>query len=164
MKVTIIGGACLFIETGSETIYGASTGISDAGLRLSAPPPFQYGPDDSALLVARDGIVPADLNDCKISGAAAKPMLRTFGQPAFVFESHSFAQAYPNFYNAADPAEAQLMTREDLFERFTETLRELRPPGGGGGSSGTGYRHGLHDPRRFLELGDRFCPPAQRLL
>jgi UDP-MurNAc hydroxylase len=94
------------------------------GTRLAS---YQYGPDDSAVVVERDGIVFADLNDCKITGAAAVPMLRSFGQPTFIFKSHSFAQAYPNCYNAADPAEAKLMTREDFFETFGGAIHELSP-------------------------------------
>jgi UDP-MurNAc hydroxylase len=107
----------------TEMPHGKSIRLP-GGTRLAS---CQYGPDDSALLVERDGMVPADLNDCKISGAAAKPTLRSFGQPTFVFKSHSFAQACPNCCNAADPAEAQLMTREDFLQTFTEALRELRP-------------------------------------
>ncbi len=95
-----------------------------SGARLAS---YQYGPDDSALIVEHDGVVLADLNDCKISGVAARPLLRAFGPPTFLFKSHSFAQAYPNCYHAADPAEATLMTREDFLSSFTSTLRELRP-------------------------------------
>jgi UDP-MurNAc hydroxylase len=88
---------------------------------------FQYGPDDSAFIVERDTIVLADLNDCKIKGPAVRPMLKTFGNPTFIFKSHSFAQAYPNCYNIADPADAELMTREDFIETFIDAIRELRP-------------------------------------
>jgi UDP-MurNAc hydroxylase len=88
---------------------------------------YQYGPDDSAFVVARDGVVLADLNDCKIKGPAAGPMLKAFGPPTFVFKSHSFAQAYPSCYTINDPADAKLMTREDFLETFIDALRELRP-------------------------------------
>jgi UDP-MurNAc hydroxylase len=95
-----------------------------SGTRLAS---YQYGPDDSALVVERDGVVLADMNDCKINGPSVKPILRTFGQPTFLFKSHSFAQAYPNCYDIADPADAKLMTREDFLETFIDTVRELRP-------------------------------------
>lgn len=95
-----------------------------SGTRLAS---FQYGPDDSAFIVERDGIVLADMNDCKIKGPAVRPMLKAFGNPTFVFKSHSFAQAYPNCYNAANPADAELMTREDFIETFIDAIRELRP-------------------------------------
>jgi hypothetical protein len=95
-----------------------------SGTRLAS---FQYGPDDSAFIVERDGIVLADLNDCKIRGLAVRPMLKAFGNPTFMFKSHSFAQAYPNCYNIADTADAQMMTREDFIETFIDAIRELRP-------------------------------------
>jgi len=96
----------------------------EGGTRVAS---YQYGPDDSAFVVERDGVVLADLNDCKIKGPAAGPMLKTFGPPTFVFKSHSFAQAYPSCYDIKDPADAKLMTREDFLETFVDALRELRP-------------------------------------
>ena len=42
---------------------------------------YQYGPDDSAFVVERDRVVLADLNDCKIKGPAARPLLKAFGSP-----------------------------------------------------------------------------------
>jgi UDP-MurNAc hydroxylase len=94
------------------------------GARLAS---YQYGPDDSALVVEHAGVVLADLNDCKITGASVRPLLRVFGPPTFLFKSHSFAQAYPNCYNFADPADAQYMTRDDFFETFIGEVREMRP-------------------------------------
>ena len=107
----------------TELPHGQTTTLS-SGTRIAS---YQYGPDDSALVVERDGIVLADLNDCKISGPAAGPMLKTFGPPTFVFKSHSFAQAYPNCYEMEDPADAELMTREDFLETFLDAIRKLRP-------------------------------------
>jgi UDP-MurNAc hydroxylase len=95
-----------------------------SGTRVAS---YQYGPDDSALVVQRGRVVLADLNDCKIKGGAVGPMLKTFGRPTVLFKSHSFAQAYPNCYDIADPADAQLMTREDFLETFIDALRELKP-------------------------------------
>ena len=95
-----------------------------SGARLAS---YQYGPDDSALVVEDGGVVLADMNDCKIKGPALKPMLRAFGCPTFLFKSHSFAQAYPNCYDMTDPADARLMTREDFLETFIDTIRELAP-------------------------------------
>ncbi len=96
----------------------------ESGTRVAS---YQYGPDDSTFVVEREGVVLADLNDCKIRGAAVRPMLRAFGRPTVVFKSHSFAQAYPNCYAIADPADAQLMTREDFLETFIDAIRELKP-------------------------------------
>jgi len=95
-----------------------------SGTRLAS---YQYGPDDSALIVERNGVVLADMNDCKIKGPAIGPMLKAFGSPTFLFKSHSFAQAYPNCYSFTDPADAGLMTREDFLETFIGAIRELRP-------------------------------------
>jgi UDP-MurNAc hydroxylase len=106
-----------------EMPHGAPMTL-DGGTRVAS---YQYGPDDSAFVVERDGVVLADLNDCKIKGPAARPMLKAFGPPTFVFKSHSFAQAYPSCYDIKDPADAKLMTREDFLETFVDALRELRP-------------------------------------
>jgi len=95
-----------------------------SGTRIAS---YQYGPDDSAFVAERDGVVLADLNDCKIKGPAVGPMLKTFGPPTVIFKSHSFAQAYPACYDIKDPADAKLMTREDFLETFIDALRELRP-------------------------------------
>lgn len=96
----------------------------EGGTRVAA---FQYGPDDSAIVIARDGVVLADLNDCKISGSAARAILKSFGAPTFVFKSHSFAQAYPNCYAIADPADGGLVIRDDFVTTFLHTMRELQP-------------------------------------
>jgi UDP-MurNAc hydroxylase len=88
---------------------------------------YQYGQDDSAFVIEHGGVVLADLNDCKIMGAAGKPILKAFGPPTFLFKSHSFAQAYPNCYRFEDPAEGHLVDREDFIETFIESVRELTP-------------------------------------
>jgi len=106
-----------------EMPHGEPIGLP-GGTRVAS---YQYGPDDSAFVVERDRVVLADLNDCKIKGPAARPMLRAFGPPTFMFKSHSFAQAYPNCYRIADAADAKLMTREDFLESFIDAIRELEP-------------------------------------
>ena len=88
---------------------------------------YQYGPDDSALVVERNGVVFADLNDCKIGGESVRPLLKAFGPPTFFFKSHSFAQAYPNCCTFADPADAQYMRPEDFLATFIGEAREMRP-------------------------------------
>jgi UDP-MurNAc hydroxylase len=113
----------LGFEDVTELAHGEPMTLA-SGTRLAS---YQYGPDDSAFIVQRGDVVLADLNDCKIKGPAVRPMLKAFGQPTFVFKSHSFAQAYPNCYDIADPADAQLMTREDFLETFIDAVRELRP-------------------------------------
>ncbi len=94
------------------------------GARLAS---YQYGPDDSALMLEHAGVVLADLNDCKIKGPAVRPMLKAFGRPTFLFKSHSFAQAYPICYDTADAADATLLTRDDFLDTFIDAVRETRP-------------------------------------
>src|SRR5919106_1045798 len=155
MKFTVIGHACLFIETGSERILvdpwlsGSCYWRSwwhfppNMAIRQEVLEPeyvylshhhfdhFHYPSlrriSKRALVVQRGGVVLADLNDCKIKGGAVGPMVKAFGRPTVLFKSHSFAQAYPNCYDIADPADAQLMTREDFLETFIDAVRELKP-------------------------------------
>ena len=88
---------------------------------------YQYGPDDSAFVVSHAGTTLVDLNDCKIKGSVAKPIVNSFGRPKFIFKSHSFAQAYPNCYTFEDKADARLMTKEDFIETFITTIKDLKP-------------------------------------
>ena len=94
------------------------------GMRIAS---FQYGCDDSALVVMADGAVLVDLNDCKAKGRAVEPILRRFGRPTFVLKSHSWAQAYPNCYTAANPQDTKLLDRADYPETFISTVREMSP-------------------------------------
>jgi UDP-MurNAc hydroxylase len=107
----------------AELPHGAPMRLP-GGTRVAS---YQYGPDDSAFVVERGGVVLADLNDCKIKGPAARPMQKAFGAPTFIFKSHSFAQAYPTCYDIKTVADAKLMTREDFLETFVDAVRELRP-------------------------------------
>jgi len=88
---------------------------------------FQYGADDSAIIVSADGVVLADLNDCKLKDRAAAEVLAAFGRPTFVLKSHSWAQAYPNCYTASDPRDLELLGRGDYAASFISTISELRP-------------------------------------
>jgi hypothetical protein len=88
---------------------------------------FQYGFDDSALLLEHDGVVLADLNDCKVRGRAMNEVLDAFGRPTFLFKSHSWAQAYPVRYTADDPTELGLVSRESYVADFVETVERVRP-------------------------------------
>lgn len=88
---------------------------------------FQYGFDDSALLLEHDGVVLADLNDCKVRGRAMNEVIDAFGRPTFLFKSHSWAQAYPVRYTADDPAQLRLVSRESYVADFVETVARVRP-------------------------------------
>jgi UDP-MurNAc hydroxylase len=94
------------------------------GLRVAS---FQYGFDDSALLVESGGVVLANLNDCKVRGRALAPLLEAFGRPTFLFKSHSWAQAYPVRYRADDPADLELVKRESYVADFVELVDAMRP-------------------------------------
>ena len=94
------------------------------GLRVAS---FQYGFDDSALLIESGGVVLADLNDCKVRGRSLDEVLSVFGQPTFMFKSHSWAQAYPVRYTADDPADLELVSRESYVADFVEMVRAVRP-------------------------------------
>jgi UDP-MurNAc hydroxylase len=94
------------------------------GLRIAS---FQYGFDDSALLLESGGVVLADLNDCKVRGSAMQEVLDVFGRPTFMFKSHSWAQAYPVRYEAEDPSELELVSRASYVADFVETVDRVRP-------------------------------------
>jgi UDP-MurNAc hydroxylase len=94
------------------------------GLRAAS---FQYGFDDSALLLESGGVVLADFNDCKVRGSALQEVLDVFGPPTFLFKSHSWAQAYPVRYEAEDPRELELVSRASYVADFVETVDRVRP-------------------------------------
>jgi UDP-MurNAc hydroxylase len=106
-----------------EVEHGHTVEMAD-GARMAS---FQYGFDDSALVVAHNGDVLIDLNDSKVKGHVAKQLIREFGQPTFVLKSHSWAQAYPNCYSADDPGELALLNQRDYAQSFIATIRELSP-------------------------------------
>lgn len=94
------------------------------GLRVAT---FQYGFDDSALLLESGGVVLANLNDCKVRGRALQEVLDVFGRPTFMFKSHSWAQAYPVRYTAEDPAQLALVSRESYVADFVEMVDAVKP-------------------------------------
>lgn len=106
-----------------ELVHGRPVELAP-GLRVAS---YQYGFDDSAFVVEADGCVLADLNDCKMRGRALDELLREFGRPTFLLKSHSWAQAYPVRYTAADPADLQLVRRESYWEDFLAVVRQARP-------------------------------------
>lgn len=94
------------------------------GLRIAS---FQYGFDDSALLIESSGVVLAEMNDCKIRGRALREVLDAFGRPTFMFKSHSWAQAYPVRYTSDDPKQLSLVSRESYVADFVEMAEQLQP-------------------------------------
>ena len=88
---------------------------------------FQYGVDDSAFVVTDGDDVVVDLNDAKTRGLALGQITKRFGPPTIVCKSHSFAQSYPVFYTADDPADLAMVDRDTYIEDFRLTMEALRP-------------------------------------
>jgi UDP-MurNAc hydroxylase len=94
------------------------------GVRVAS---YQYGFDDTAFVVADGETVLADLNDCKIRGRALDQVASDFGPVTFMFKTHSWAQSYPNLYEAEDPEDLTLLRRQTYLEEFLDAARTLRP-------------------------------------
>src|SRR5215217_3882804 len=95
-----------------------------AGVRVAS---YQYGFDDTAFVVADGDDVLADLNDCKIRGRALRQIADDFGPVTFLFKTHSWAQSYPHGYEAEDPADLTLLTRQTYLEDFVASAAQLQP-------------------------------------
>jgi UDP-MurNAc hydroxylase len=94
------------------------------GVRVAS---YQYGFDDTAFVVADGPTVLVDLNDCKIRGRALEQIARDFGPVTFMLKTHSWAQSYPNLYEADDPQDLGLLKRETYLHEFIDAARTLEP-------------------------------------
>jgi UDP-MurNAc hydroxylase len=88
---------------------------------------YQYGFDDTAFVIADGPHVLVDVNDCKMRGRALRQLARDFPEPTFMFKSHSWAQSYPNCYEADDPRDLEVLSRQTYLDDFLGVARELRP-------------------------------------
>jgi len=88
---------------------------------------YQYGFDDTAIVIRSGGVVIADVNDCKVRGRAADQIVEDWGQPTFMLKAFSWAQGYPYCYTADDPADLALVTRESTMQDFVEAAQHLQP-------------------------------------
>ncbi len=88
---------------------------------------YQYGFDDTAFVIDAGGTVLVNLNDCKIRGRALTRLKHDFGDVAFAFKGHSFAQGYPACYEADDPADLELVDRRTYVRDFLDAMRVLQP-------------------------------------
>jgi UDP-MurNAc hydroxylase len=88
---------------------------------------YQYGFDDTVFVIADGEHVLVDVNDCKMRGRALQQVVRDFPEPTFMFKSHSWAQSYPNCYEADDPRDLEVLSRETYLDDFLGVARELRP-------------------------------------
>jgi len=107
----------------SELPHGVPMAIG-GGLEVRS---YQYGVDDTALVVSDGTTTIADLNDCKIRGEALRRMQRDVGPVTFMLKNYSAAQAYPGCYRAAREEDLRMISRESYLVDFVETARELRP-------------------------------------
>lgn len=88
---------------------------------------YQYGFDDTALVVKAGDVVIVDVNDCKIRGRSLQQVLDDYGRPTFMLKTFSWAQGYPYCYTADDPADLQLVTRDTPMRDFVDVARHLQP-------------------------------------
>ena len=88
---------------------------------------FQYGFDDSALVVVDRDATVVDLNDCKLRSDDLRGLRQRFGRPDLMLKSHSWAQGYPNCYTAEDPDDLELLSRQSYVADFLDSTRALEP-------------------------------------
>lgn len=107
----------------SELPHGKVVDLG-GGVRIAS---YQYGFDDTTVVVADGDDVLVDVNDSKIRGRSVEQVLESFGQPTFLLRTHSWAQGYPHCYTAEDPADLQLLTPEGYVQDFLASVRDFRP-------------------------------------
>lgn len=88
---------------------------------------YQYGFDDSVVVLHVGDTTLVDLNDAKIRGRALAQVADDVGRPTIAFKTHSWAQAYPLSYTADDPADLRLVTEQTFVDDFLEAAHALRP-------------------------------------
>ena len=88
---------------------------------------YQYGFDDTLLVVADGDVSLWDVNDCKIRGKPLRKIVKQFGRPDIALKSHSFAQGYPNCYTADDPRDLGRITKQTFIDDFCEAIDEIQP-------------------------------------
>ena len=107
----------------AELRHGRRTDLTSS-VRVAS---YQYGFDDT-LFAIRDGdAVVFDVNDCKSRGRPLRKVVDHFGRPDVVLKSHSFAQGYPNCYEADDPADLGRISRQTFVDDFCDAVDETAP-------------------------------------
>jgi len=112
---------------GFERVHELEHGVVaelGGGVRLAS---YQYGFDDTLLIVQDGDVVVADLNDCKIRGRALEAALADFGPITFMLKTHSWAQSYPLLYTADDPEDLSLLTAQTYLDEFVDAARVVQP-------------------------------------
>ncbi len=88
---------------------------------------YQYGLDDSAMVVTDGTTTVLNLNDTKVCGMALRQILRAHPRIDFLLHSHAPAQAYPFCYSAEDSNDLALLPHSYYIDSFIESVREMRP-------------------------------------
>lgn len=107
----------------TEVAHGKSIELADDVTYTS----YQYGFDDSVVVLRIGATTLVDLNDAKIRGRALAQVADDVGRPTVAFKTHSWAQAYPLSYTADDPQDLRLVTEETFVSDFLEASHALRP-------------------------------------
>jgi UDP-MurNAc hydroxylase len=94
------------------------------GLHLTS---YQYGLDDSAVVVSDGRSSLLNLNDSKVTGPALRQVLDRYPTIDVMFRSHAPAQAYPLCYESEDPAELEFRRRDDYVDMFVAALKVIQP-------------------------------------
>ena len=113
----------LGFDTITEIPHGRERELAP-GVRIGS---FQYAFDDTLLVVVDGDTSIWDVNDCKIRGKPLRKIVRTFGTPDIALKSHSFAQGYPNCYDADDPRDLGRITKQTFIDDFSEAIDEIQP-------------------------------------
>lgn len=107
----------------TEVPHGTSVELAP-GVRYAS---YQYGFDDSVVVLEVGDTVLVDCNDAKIRGRALRQITDDFPRPTFAFKTHSYAQAFPLSYTADDPADLELVNPATFLADFVATADVLRP-------------------------------------
>lgn len=107
----------------TELRHGAVTTLAP-GVQIAS---YQYGFDDTLVVLTDGDHVIFDMNDCKIRGRPLRKVVKRFGHPDLMLKSHSFAQGFPNCYDADDPRDVELITRDTYLADFVGAVDEVQP-------------------------------------
>jgi UDP-MurNAc hydroxylase len=107
----------------SEMPHGVALELGDGLVARS----FQYGIDDSTLVVSHGDTVIADFNDCKVRGTALRHLLGETGTPTFLLKNYSAAQAYPGCYRAEQSRDLEMISRHSYLIDFLGTAAATAP-------------------------------------
>ncbi|HEY8216838.1 MAG TPA: MBL fold metallo-hydrolase [Acidimicrobiia bacterium] len=88
---------------------------------------YQYDFDDTLLVIADGETSIWDINDCKIRGRSLRQVIARHGRPDVALKSHSFAQGYPNCYEADDPRDLGRISRQTFIDDFCDAMHAIQP-------------------------------------